>query len=84
VCNTTYHKRDTYTIPNIDTRWLGWKYPNRQFNFKTFNDENIFALANVEKRSEYTKELANEINEIINKFKATIQIKTIKIATSCG
>lgn len=67
-----------------DSRWLGWKYPNRKFNFKTFNDENIFALANDVKRSAYTKELANEINEIINKFKTTIQIKTIKIATSCG
>jgi len=48
--------------------WLGWKYSNKDFNFKTFNDELIFSLANIDKRRKYTNELANEIHEIIKKF----------------
>ena len=48
--------------------WLGWKYPARKYDFRSFNDENVFALANETKRKQYMKDLAIEIHEIIEKF----------------
>ncbi len=48
--------------------WLGWKYPNRKYDFRSFNDENTFALADDMKRKEYINELAVEIHNIIKSF----------------
>lgn len=52
--------------------WLGWTWVNteiiKDFNFKTFNTDEIFDLADNEKRKELTKELAHEIKNIIDEF----------------
>ncbi len=40
--------------------WLACKYPNRNFNFEDFNDDNVFALADAAKREKYVKELTDQ------------------------
>ena len=50
--------------------WLGWKYPNRSFDFSNFSDDEAFAFADEAKRSKHIEELSNEINEIIVRFNA--------------
>jgi hypothetical protein len=49
--------------------YIGWRLPTRRFNFKRFNDQNVFALADPSKRERYISELASEIEEVINRFK---------------
>lgn len=52
-----------HIIKGIDTKyqstewWLGWKYVTPQLNFKVFNDENIFNLAD----TEYLKKVVEDI-----------------------
>ncbi len=55
--------------------WLGWKCPNRKYDFRSFNDENTFALANDMKRKGYTNELAVEIHNIIKSFSELFKAK---------
>jgi len=56
-----YHLESKYNslaeiIKKIDANftrseyWLGWRHPNRKFDFRSFNDKNLFALANPSKR----------------------------------
>jgi len=49
--------------------WLGWRFTNRDFNFRNFNNENVFALTDALKRKEYVDELACEIHHTINRYK---------------
>lgn len=51
------------------TKWfLGWKYPDKKFNFLAFNDENIIDLTDQIICKQYTDEIAMEINDNITSF----------------
>lgn len=39
------------------------------YNFRNFNDDNVFSLADASKRKKYVNELADEIHGIIESFK---------------
>ena len=61
-----------HIIKGIDTKyqstewWLGWKYVTPQLNFKVFNDENIFKLAD-------TDTLKKVVNVIVENSKTDIE-----------
>ncbi|MEZ4525623.1 MAG: PD-(D/E)XK nuclease family protein [Desulfobacterales bacterium] len=58
-----------------DERWLGWRLPTYQFNFKNINDINVFELADAAKRKKYAEDLADEIHGIIESFKDCTRLK---------
>lgn len=60
-----------HIIKGIDTKyqstewWLGWKYVTPQLNFKVFNDENIFNLADIKNLEKVVKVIVqNSIDDI--------------------
>lgn len=60
-----------HIIKGIDTKyqstewWLGWKYVTPQLNFKVFNDENIFKLADRNNLEQVVKDIVQKsINDI--------------------
>lgn len=55
-----------HIIKGIDTKyqstewWLGWKYVTPQLNFKVFNDENIFKLADRNNLEQVVKDIVQK------------------------
>jgi hypothetical protein len=56
--------------------WLGWRHTKLKLNFRTFNSDGIFNLADRNKLDQTTTEIAKNILEDINKLKEKLKETT--------